>query len=148
MTILAAIGEERGSGQILSTAYDLATTYGDPLVVLHVIPNQEFESHKEAIEERSHLAEFSMTQGEDSAAEYARRTADRVLEVANVDEIESRGRVGKPADEILAEVDAVDPRFLVIGANERSPVGKAVFGSTTQRVLLNSSCPVVTTLLD
>jgi nucleotide-binding universal stress UspA family protein len=52
-------------------------------------------------------------------------------------------RHGDPADEILeyAHEGAVD--LIVMGGRKRSPVGKALFGSVSQAVLLNTELPVV-----
>lgn len=147
MTILAALDEDRQSG-VLSVAHDLATTYGDELVVLHVVPKDEFESYKESVQGIDEFKDLSVTQEIDSAAQFARRSITNVLGEFDSDVVTPKGRIGDPADEILAEVDNVDPRFLVIGAQKRSPVGKALFGNTTQSVLLNAEVPVVTTLSD
>ncbi|MGM0590395.1 MAG: universal stress protein [Halobacteriota archaeon] len=148
MTILAAIGEEADSESVVSAASELATAYGDELVALHVVPQEDFQTHKKAIEEMPDFGDFSVTQEQESAARYAERIVTRALGEFNDDVVEPRGRVGNPADEILAEVRSLDPRYLVIGGRRRSPVGKALFGSTTQRLLLNADCPVVTTMVD
>ena len=52
------------------------------------------------------------------------------------------------AEEIIDEAESEDPRYLVISGRRRSPTGKALFGSTTQQVLLNVDCPVVTQMDD
>lgn len=41
------------------------------------------------------------------------------------------GSVGDPVGEILAEADGRSARPLVVKGRKRTPVGKAVFGSTT-----------------
>lgn len=144
MTILAAIGEEDGSDEIIQTAADLADAYEEPLSVVHVIPDSAFVAHKEAIESTPVGEGLSFSQEKDSAAEYARRMTEESLEEIDYERVTARGRVGDPATEVLAVIDNADPRFLIIGTRGRSPVGKAVFGSTTQKLLLNATCPVVT----
>ena len=56
-------------------------------------------------------------------------------------------RTGKsdrdPAEAVLDEIRARDVSRLVIGLKRRSPVGKALLGSVSQRLLLDSPVPVV-----
>jgi nucleotide-binding universal stress UspA family protein len=47
------------------------------------------------------------------------------------------------AHEILALVDEVKGQLIVVGLRRRSPVGKLLLGSIAQRILLDSSCPVL-----
>ncbi len=51
---------------------------------------------------------------------------------------------GKPADKILEAADELDVDCIVIGVGEHTPVGKVLFGSVAQAVILASSCPVTT----
>lgn len=51
-------------------------------------------------------------------------------------------RHGDPADEIVEYADSVDADTIIIPGRKRSPVGKAVFGSVTQDVILDSDRPV------
>ena len=56
-------------------------------------------------------------------------------------------RAGKsdrdPADAVLDEIKEHDVTRLVIGIKRRTPVGKALLGSVSQRLLLDSPVPVV-----
>jgi len=48
-------------------------------------------------------------------------------------------------DAILDQAEAEDVNSLVLGGRKRSPAGKALFGSVTQSVILNTDRPVVVT---
>jgi nucleotide-binding universal stress UspA family protein len=55
--------------------------------------------------------------------------------------IERTGRSDRDAAEaVLDEIRAHDVSRLVIGLKRRSPVGKALLGSVSQRLLLESPC--------
>lgn len=49
-----------------------------------------------------------------------------------------------PAEAVLDEIDShSDVQRLVIGLRQRSPVGKALLGSVSQRLLLDAPVPIV-----
>ncbi|WP_435197321.1 universal stress protein [Natronomonas sp. EA1] len=146
MTILTAVGKELHSNDPIKIGYELATTYDEQLVVLHVIPKADFAKHKKAVKGTPAYDDFAISMEEQSGAEVARKAVHESLDDYDMDRIETKGRVGDPAKKVLAEVEYSDPRYLVIGGRPRSPVGKAVFGSTAQRLLLNASCPVVSAM--
>lgn len=67
-----------------------------------------------------------------------------------VDELEAAGidvrleqRSGDPAAEIFRVARDGDVDQIVVGGKKRSPVGKAVFGSVVQEIILNSEYPVL-----
>jgi len=148
MTILTAVGEGDHSQAVVPTAYDLAEAYDEDLLAIHVIPQEDFDDHKQALNSIPDFNQISINQKEQSGAEIARKVINESLDEYDRNRVESRGRVGNPADKILAEADHVEPRFIVLGSKRRTPVGKAIFGSTTQQVLLEAEHPVVTTVSD
>lgn len=148
MVILVAIDEKERSKQAVRIGYDLATTYDDDLAALHVVPMEDYSAHKESIESIPEFSEFSMSQEAQSAARFAEEFVSKTISDIDKEIVDPRGRVGDVATEILEEAADVEPRYLVISGRRRSPAGKAIFGNTAQKILLNADCPVVTKLSD
>ncbi len=71
------------------------------------------------------------------------RRAREVLEAADVTCVHHEAS-GDPANELMATADEVDADAICVSGRRRSPTGKAVFGSTTQTLVLNADQPVLT----
>ncbi|MFD1685019.1 universal stress protein [Halobellus litoreus] len=172
MSVLAATDGTTVPDRVVEVAADLAAQYGEELVVLHVIPEDVFEEQrKSSVESTSDLAltfapeityrelgdQTGTPGGSDArySLEHAQRDAAGVAEdvttrtVEDLDAVEAvsyHGRVGDVTEEILHVADEADPRYLVVGGRKRTPVGKAIFGSVTQSLLLEADRPVVTVM--
>ena len=73
-----------------------------------------------------------------------RQTAEEQLREAGVEHLvvqPSRGRAA--AEELLAVAEEHRADLIVIGLRRRSPVGKLILGSNSQRILLEATCPVL-----
>ena len=135
MTIVAPVKGTDGSARIVEEGRELADAFDDPLVVLHVMSDDEFESRGET------QPNYSVDKAENNAAQTAAgAVSDAGVAAADVTTV---GRIGDATDQIVVEANKRDARYIVIGGRKRSPTGKAVFGSVTQSVTLSADRPVV-----
>lgn len=147
MTILTAIDETLGASPVVQVGDDLATAYDDSLVVLHVIP-EDISALNYNHESLQLEPGMDRSEKETRAAAFAEEVAESSLGTSDRSHVRAMGRVGSPVKEVFAAVKEYDARYLVIGGRQRSPAGKAVFGSTTQLILLRAERPVMTVRLD
>lgn len=146
MVILAATDGQEDSVAVIDVAYDMATTYGVPLEVIHVAPEEEFKTYQRSLKGTDEFRDYSVRQHEESAAGVSRELIKRALGDRDRSSVSPIGKVGDPVEEILKLADESDATFVVIGGRKRSPTGKALFGSATQSILLESDRPVVTVM--
>ena len=138
MTILAAVNGEYEEDRVVSTAFDLAGAYDERLVVLHVMSNEDFADRQNA------TPDYFLENAEETARNVARRITRGTL--GGVGDIDFRGEVGPVAETIIAVADELDVTYLVIDGRGRSAVGKALFGSKMQTLLMDADQPVVSVL--
>lgn len=136
MTIIAAVDDTDTAKRVMREAAYLATNLNEELHVLHATDYSELKRNADNTETDRR-----------TVRQQARDTAARIASTVT-DEFHPVGLIGRPAAEVVSYADSEDTRYLVIGGTRRSPAGKAVFGSATQFILLNASCPVVTVLSD
>ncbi|SFS93447.1 universal stress protein [Halostagnicola kamekurae] len=136
MTIVASVDDEERSKAVVKEAATLADRFDEPL---HVVSVYEDSEHDHLLNEKANIDEKPT---EEDRKEIARTVAERASDGISR-EREVIGRTGNPAEEILNYATEVDSRYLVLGGRKRSPVGKALFGSITQSILLDADRPVV-----
>lgn len=169
MSILAATDGSSVPDRVVEIAADLAEEYDEELIVVHVIPENIFEEQrKSSVESTSDLGltfapeiryqklgnqngtrggsdeQYSLEQARDDAANVAEKVTRETI--GGVENASYRGLVGDVTQKILSLAAEEDPRYLVVGGRKRTPVGKAIFGSVTQSILLEADRPVVTAM--
>lgn len=134
MTIVVAI-EKPDNRSLIEEAVRLARAFDEPLHVVHITKLDTIRDDIGSDFDDESVPRLE-AQAEDIAAE---AVGDKDIPFEPV------GLVGENvAQEILKYVADRSARYLIVGGRKRSPVGKALFGSTTQSILLNADCPVVT----
>ncbi|NHN48061.1 universal stress protein [Halostella sp. JP-L12] len=137
MCIVVPVSRSNSADSSLEEGYRLAEKFDEELHVLHVLSRNDFHELNQTSVERKHIS-VQMEEIERTAAEIASEIADHVpIDVTAV------GRVGDPADKIVQYGREQNTRYIVMGAKKRSPVGKTIFGSVAQSVLLNADQPVI-----
>lgn len=140
-SILLAVGADDNEriGRFVDETAAVAGPTDATVTVLHVFSEEAFESAADRLEPDGAAAETT-------PESIARRlipvqTAVNGLEDVGVDH-EIRSVIGEVSDEIQTVAESIDADRIVIGGRNRSPTGKAVFGSTAQSVMLEATAPV------
>jgi nucleotide-binding universal stress UspA family protein len=71
------------------------------------------------------------------------KRAEEMFEDAGI-EVELREGSGDPAESIIETAEEIDADAICVAGRKRSPAGKMLFGSVTQKVILNTERPVLT----
>jgi len=139
MTVIAAVGTEL-QDRVVREAWALSEAFDDELHVVRALEPENYPDDDETVLTRE---VGNVSRPEEEIRDYAAETAaEAAAEIAS--EYEAVGLIGNPARELIRYADDHDARYVVIGGRKRTAVGKVLFGSVTQSVLLNATCPVVT----
>lgn len=145
MVIATAVDQTDHASRLIREGKSLADAFDEELHVLHVLSQGDF-----ADLEQEEVRRTGQPGGKSAGKEYAAGIATELVELTEIPENEftAVGLVGDPSDRIVGYAEDVDARYVVLGGRKRSPIGKAVFGSTTQSVLMNTDQTVVTVMRD
>lgn len=138
--ILCPVDFSEPSLQALNYAMSLAQEADGNLTVLHVRPNG-YENVDLVAEDSMTLGDFTRRREADLRA----RLADAIPEsVAAYCRVETVLTHGKPWREILREATDRQTELIVMGVQGRDALDMMFFGSTTQHVVREARCPVLT----
>ncbi|UTF55729.1 universal stress protein [Natronosalvus rutilus] len=147
MAILVVVDDDEdieGIEETITVAADLAEKYGEELIALNVVSQDEFLKEQQGKTSIADVKPEPIERYESEAADRAREIVGQIIDAST--DVTYMGRVADPANGIVKTGRDVDARFIVIGARRQSPIGKAIFGSTTQSVLLSADRPVLTVM--
>lgn len=138
MVIVAAVDRSERAPKIIEEANELGDAFDEPVEVIHVLTRSKFVEL-----ERTSVGDTGRSIPTDDILEIAEDIAQEVIDESSVDDATPVGLLGDPAEEVVNYAADNDARYLVIAGRKRSPVGKALFGSVVQSVMLDSDVPVV-----
>ncbi|MDZ5809953.1 universal stress protein [Halorubrum sp. AD140] len=143
MVIVAAVDRSERAPEIVEEARELGEAFDEPVEVIHVLTRQQFIDL-----EQTSVSDNRRTIPTDDVIEIAEEIAQDAIDESAVDDATPVGLLGDPAEEVVSYAESNDARYLVIAGRKRSPVGKALFGSVVQSVMLDSEVPVVSLRVD
>lgn len=119
-------------------ALSLAEKYKARLRVVHVM-----ETSREA--RGFYLPHFSFDKLDEEMRASAKDMLRKFVETRfkGFSDIETDLLEGEPYKEILKQVKSSDPDIVVMGTFGKARVDRVIFGSTTERVMRKSPCPVL-----
>lgn len=140
MTIITAVDTGPHAAAVAAEAEMLADAFNDELHLVHVLSRGDFVDL-----ERTSMRDTGKPITPDRIREIATEVATEAGDDLDRD-FEAVGLVGDAPERLIEYADDHDARYVVVGGYRRSPVGKAIFSSVTQDVILTAHCPVLTVL--
>lgn len=134
-SILVPFDGSEFSKKALERACELSKIDGAEITVLYVIPRYE------------EMIEFLRTESiERAMTEEAERILDGARTIASQTgvTIATTIKEGRAGDKIIEIANTLKNDLIVIGTYGWKGVSRAIMGSTTERVIMNASCPVLT----
>ena len=142
-TILLAAGGGNGDlvDKLAATATDIADPADAEIILAHVFSDAEYDEALDRLNlsPDAEVTPSAIAQRKTDVRDLVDRLAESGLDVTTYGRLAGDASRGERLAEIADEVDA---DMVVVGGRDRSPAGKALFGSTSQDVLLESACPV------
>ncbi|MBV0903052.1 universal stress protein [Haloarcula salina] len=108
------------------------------VVIAHVF---DTDSYRDAVERLLDTEGGDIGPDELAARMSVTREISDRLEADSID-CEPRATTGTSGEGVVSLAEDVDADLVIVGGRQRSPTGKAIFGSTAQEVMLNAPCPV------
>ncbi len=141
LRILSPVDFHENSPAALEYVTALARQYGATVYLLHVVPTDEIQLHR-AVYQPEQGGGANVGWAEQVAKEKLQEIAQKHLSGGIGYEILTR--VGGAAEGILETAEAVGAELIVLATHGRTGVARFFLGSVAERVVRESSCPVLT----
>lgn len=128
MKILVGYDGSNASKDALALAVDHANAFK---ATIHIVTSRT----------TGDVEEMELIREAEKGLEFAKKTFDDAGIEAKT-HLLIRGR--SPGEDIVKFAEEQDAGGIIIGVKRRSKVGKAIFGSNAQYIILNAPCPVTT----
>lgn len=139
-TVVLAIGprDDDRLETLARTVVQVAKPTGATVVLTHVFTDDEFTDFAERLDSpRATEEDIDNIVDRHKSVRYMEHQFDQ----HDVD-YDVRGFVGNAAEKLVALAGDRDADRLIVSGHTRTRVGKALFGSTAQTILLEAPCPV------
>ena len=139
---LVAVDEDPQAKNVIETGGELAQKVGATLVVCHIMPKEQYRKIEERQAREGVEQPISMTGAEERAQAVAADVA-RGLQAYGVT-FETQGRVGEPAEEIVALAREMGADLIVMGFEGLRGVERLrALGSVSRAVMERTQRPVL-----
>jgi len=137
-TVLVAVGPQdyERIERLAEETIDIAGPTGASVVLAHAFTASGYE------EAQSNLQLDGASPDEIAERDATIRDLEDVLAGTDID-YTIRGVVGDPGETMVDLAGACEADIVVVGGRERSPTGKALFGSVAQSIMLEAPCPTL-----
>ncbi|MFW6321611.1 MAG: universal stress protein [Halohasta sp.] len=126
---------------LAETVVDIAGPAGATVVLADVFSTEAYENARDRLkfDPNAEVTPSVVAERKVRSRAVAEMLADAGIEYTVEGRLKNGGSEGDRLADLAEEIDA---DLVIIGGRGRTPAGKAVFGSTVQRVLLSAPCPV------
>jgi nucleotide-binding universal stress UspA family protein len=139
-TVLLAVGnrDDTRVDALVDAVRDIAVPTDATVIIAHVFDSN---SYREAVEQLLESPDEDIDPGELAAQMSVTQEITAALEADPVTTV-PRATTGTSGEGIVSIAKDASADRVIVGGRQRSPAGKAIFGSTAQEVMLNAPCPV------
>jgi nucleotide-binding universal stress UspA family protein len=134
---LAVVKDSESAKRLVREAGELAADTDAAIIVLYVTTKKKYKANRKSLEQVPGIGTtYTKKKALEGAQQFAADICREVLGDIDI-EYESIGRIGNESEEILTVADIHGCDHIFLTGKKRTPAGKAMFGDSTQSVILN-----------